>query len=287
LDDSVATGATTASLDFDCSAGYAHWELGWSVLKKRWCCERWTVACERESSPEETTPDPAGQQQPFNCSAGFKNWETGWSEGKKRWCCLNEATGCPTTTTPWTYNCSAGLSDWRREWADSKKRWCCSHEGLGCEQKPVSLALVEQVQIQTGPVEERLGRAPSAAASGGLERLQGGSRLSIFVVVGGLTLTALATAGRQLTGARRHAPPHGAPGDPYALAPEGPLELCTSGSDRESDSDDFSPPPESTLQAVARQIALSRPVAGSRGLLPSPPRGASQRYARLGSEELL
>jgi len=281
--DSVAAGAAAASLDFDCSAGYAHWELGWSALKKRWCCERWTVACENESAQEETTPDPEGQPQPFNCSAGFKNWETGWSEGKKSWCCHNEGTGCPTTTTPWTYNCSAGLSNWRREWADSKKHWCCSHEELGCEQKPVSLALVEQSQIQTGSVGERLARAPEAAVSEGLARLQGGSRLSVLCVVGGLVLTAVATVGRQITGARRHSLPRGGPGDSYALAQEGPMEPLTAGSDRDSDSDDFSPPSESPLHAVARQIALSRPVAGSRGRVPPP----GQRYARLGSEELL
>ncbi|CAK0821933.1 unnamed protein product [Prorocentrum cordatum] len=172
----------------------------------------------------------------------------------------------------------------RREWVTAGSCAAGQLRGeLGCEQKPVSLALVEQSQIQTGSVGERLARAPEAAVSEGLARLQGGSRLSVLCVVGGLVLTAVATVGRQITGARRHSLPRGGPGDSYALAQEGPMEPLTAGSDRDSDSDDFSPPSESPLHAVARQIALSRPVAGSRGRVPPP----GQRYARLGSEELL
>merc|ERR1711879_289226 len=36
---------TTTSMEYNCEAGYTHWQLGWSVSKKEWCCEHLNLGC--------------------------------------------------------------------------------------------------------------------------------------------------------------------------------------------------------------------------------------------------
>merc|ERR1711860_244250 len=67
---------------FDCGAGLANWEDGWSAEKKKWCCSKHNRACDV-----------------FDCDAGVANLQDGWSEAKKHYCCPKTGRGCLTTLT--------------------------------------------------------------------------------------------------------------------------------------------------------------------------------------------
>jgi len=69
---------TTAPASFDCSAGFARWQRGWSPSKIKWCCLQENKGC----------------AQLFNCDVGLEEAEFGWSQAKKEWCCSEEGKGC-------------------------------------------------------------------------------------------------------------------------------------------------------------------------------------------------
>jgi hypothetical protein len=73
----------TTSDPYDCDAGYANWEAGWSPDKKTWCCQSKQMGC----------PSPAASD-PYDCDAGYTNWQAGWSDFKIQWCCENKQKGC-------------------------------------------------------------------------------------------------------------------------------------------------------------------------------------------------
>lgn len=77
---------------FDCNAGYANWAIGWSRIKKTWCCEHKHMGC--------TKSLPSTTHKVYDCSAGYINWQHGWSKGKKDWCCKQEGRGCTATPCP-------------------------------------------------------------------------------------------------------------------------------------------------------------------------------------------
>mmetsp|Transcript_32616 Transcript_32616/g.85576 ORF Transcript_32616/g.85576 Transcript_32616/m.85576 type:complete len:621 (+) Transcript_32616:53-1915(+) len=114
-----ALTTTTTPAPFDCEAGLANYEKGWSAEKKTWCCDNEAKACGL-----------------FDCQAGLSNWERGWSEEKKVWCCSEDGVGCTTTPPPDPFDCREGVNNWKRGWSDPKKDWCCSHRNLGCPGQP-------------------------------------------------------------------------------------------------------------------------------------------------------
>jgi len=77
------------SLPFDCNAGYANWQAGWSLAKKAWCCQHAQRGCPVISAT--TSPH-------FDCNAGFARWKEGWSVQKKVWCCQHQSKGCPESS---------------------------------------------------------------------------------------------------------------------------------------------------------------------------------------------
>lgn len=97
-----ATGAVPANATepFDCDAGLANWEKGWSDPKKEWCCKEKSMGC------------------PFDCDAGVDNWEQGWADDKKEFCCEHTNVGCK-------FDCDAGFPKWETGWSEEKKAWCC------------------------------------------------------------------------------------------------------------------------------------------------------------------
>jgi len=38
-------GCVTSSKPYDCNAGFANWQAGWSVAKKAWCCSNEGKGC--------------------------------------------------------------------------------------------------------------------------------------------------------------------------------------------------------------------------------------------------
>merc|ERR1711972_1117692 len=89
---STSTTMLTTKLPYDCNAGFANWQAGWSEPKKVFCCHHIGKGC--------APPPPA--PAPYDCNAGFANWQAGWSEPKKSWCCQHQGKGCAATPCPTT-----------------------------------------------------------------------------------------------------------------------------------------------------------------------------------------
>jgi len=166
----VVSEHIAAALPYDCNAGLAKWEDGWSVEKKTWCCDHTGRGCEGGHARAEA----------YDCNAGFANWKEGWSGPKKQWCCHHVGRGCEfrreddfdIQASGWggnsvynsvhghtgasvynsvhghtgasvynsvhghtgaAYNCDDGYANWRAGWSMGKKDYCCSHTGRGCD----------------------------------------------------------------------------------------------------------------------------------------------------------
>eukprot|EP00428_Durinskia_dybowskii_P011689 CAMPEP_0170223976 /NCGR_PEP_ID=MMETSP0116_2-20130129/11689_1 /TAXON_ID=400756 /ORGANISM="Durinskia baltica, Strain CSIRO CS-38" /LENGTH=363 /DNA_ID=CAMNT_0010474681 /DNA_START=52 /DNA_END=1143 /DNA_ORIENTATION=- len=104
---------TTTTVPFDCNAGWANWEAGWSAPKKEWCCERYGKACD-----------------PFDCN--FANPDM-WPQSKKDYCCSKAGKGC--------YDCNSAVEHWENAWSSKKKEYCCQHGGKGCDRFDCDLDL--------------------------------------------------------------------------------------------------------------------------------------------------
>mmetsp|Transcript_95362 Transcript_95362/g.240281 ORF Transcript_95362/g.240281 Transcript_95362/m.240281 type:complete len:291 (+) Transcript_95362:265-1137(+) len=131
----------TPQLPFDCNAGFANWQAGWSVPKKGWCCAHGGKGC--TTPPPPPPPPPPTPSLPYDCNAGFANWQSGWSVQKKAWCCQNGGKGCPPDVSGCTsapYDCEAGFANWKAGWSEPKKDWCCRHTGKGCTTTPCPTA---------------------------------------------------------------------------------------------------------------------------------------------------
>merc|ERR1719343_1369898 len=55
------TVTAMSSVYFDCEAGYSMWDLGWSEMKKKWCCAREEKGCS------------------FDCKVDAARWEEDWT----------------------------------------------------------------------------------------------------------------------------------------------------------------------------------------------------------------
>jgi len=75
---------TPTTPTYDCNAGFANWKIGWSRIKKQWCCEHKERGCTGTTTEAD-----------FDCNAGLNNWELAWSRKKKDWCCQHAQHGCP------------------------------------------------------------------------------------------------------------------------------------------------------------------------------------------------
>mmetsp|Transcript_5792 Transcript_5792/g.22091 ORF Transcript_5792/g.22091 Transcript_5792/m.22091 type:complete len:533 (+) Transcript_5792:147-1745(+) len=161
---------------YDCEAGIVRWEQGWSVLKKKWCCQEESVACDPfdcdadHDTWNQIWPSnkkkwccqnkdvgctPAAQsfvEEAYACHAGLTHWENGWSEGKKQWCCEHEQLGCPASQSleSNTFDCATGVANWQSGWSDEKKAWCCDTQNFGCATtttQQVAIAVPYECQI--------------------------------------------------------------------------------------------------------------------------------------------
>jgi hypothetical protein len=98
-------GRPTHHEAFDCAAGYARWQAGWSQEKKTWCCHHEQKGC----------------QEWYNC------WAHGdWTGAQADWCCKNENRGCPPTQAPYDCYNHQGL------WSLAQKDYCCRTVRRGC-----------------------------------------------------------------------------------------------------------------------------------------------------------
>merc|ERR1711920_1183315 len=113
-------GAASAGPDgiFDCKIGMDRWELGWSVLKRGWCCKHESIACGT-----------------YDCTEDLGHWQKLWSSTKKDYCCEKEKKGCSVKASPSSeapFDCDLGTKTWQDDWSEAKKEWCCEHEQSGC-----------------------------------------------------------------------------------------------------------------------------------------------------------
>lgn len=113
-----AAAIAATSFPFTCTAGLAHWEKGWSLRKKAWCCQHEQRGC-----------PPTDKDLPYNC----EDMRNTWSDKKKAWCCQHNGAGCPATgtTNSEPFDCEAGAANWKRGWSSKKKEWCCRHAHVG------------------------------------------------------------------------------------------------------------------------------------------------------------
>jgi len=79
-----AARAASGAPSFDCAAGLARWQDGWSEKKKAWCCKHEQRGCQSTTT----------SMIPFDCKAGLAKAATGWSDSKKDWCCRHRSVGC-------------------------------------------------------------------------------------------------------------------------------------------------------------------------------------------------
>jgi hypothetical protein len=153
----------TESPRFDCDAGLANFEWGWSDPKKEWCCHHKGKGCEDDGNTTraadttmaaDTTTTLATTTsmtvlKPFNCDFGLHNAPV----TKQRWCCTYERKGCPaamfsgdaspknkslapgsSNTKTVAYDCKEDYPNWKTGWSSIKKQYCCRTAGRACEQ---------------------------------------------------------------------------------------------------------------------------------------------------------
>merc|ERR1712176_1332617 len=70
---------------YDCEAGFANWEDGWSEDKKNWCCQnKQTKTCPGDPAPAgPSASDQLTTQTPtesYDCEESFDNYALGWPE---------------------------------------------------------------------------------------------------------------------------------------------------------------------------------------------------------------
>lgn len=117
---------------FDCLAGFARWHAAWSDEKKAWCCRERGHGCQLKENTENNDDNEGSSEHLYDCLAGLSVWEDGWSQSKKRWCCERHGHGCPGTYSSPAFDCLAGIARWETGWSEAKKRWCCHNQGQGC-----------------------------------------------------------------------------------------------------------------------------------------------------------
>lgn len=145
--ESVGCAPTGAPMNYDCEAGYTHWQLGWSVPKKEWCCEHFNLGCPQTSF--QGADDPDSDEVSYDCEAGYSNFLEEWGHEQKLWCCRNRDRGCPPAPVPvpspsvaasLPFDCADGHNNWELGWSSSKKTWCCEHGGRGCATSTTSVS---------------------------------------------------------------------------------------------------------------------------------------------------
>jgi len=119
------TTATTTSDPYDCDAGLGNFQMGWSVSKKMYCCNKYSKGCPPvPTQPPYVPPAPAPMPVPvpvpvlapppyvpastsscpYNCDAGYAEWPDqwvkGWGGAKKLYCCRTAKKGCPSQLPP-------------------------------------------------------------------------------------------------------------------------------------------------------------------------------------------
>merc|ERR1712157_111645 len=119
--------AQTTSLPYDCNAGLANAQMGWSVGKKAWCCDHSGQGCPTTPAPAPPPPPPpppppapmpmpapapapapapviTTSSCPFDCNAGYDEWPMqwvkGWGGAKKVYCCKTAGRGCASELPP-------------------------------------------------------------------------------------------------------------------------------------------------------------------------------------------
>lgn len=149
---------------YDCAAGYANWNTGWSTSKKQWCCVHQGAGCEHHAvtntlvhhtfnshngvvyhQDQSHSPVIYHHADPYDCRKGFSGWQVGWSVSKQAWCCDNYQRGCMPDHTALVhddrrtvprlsaqYHCHRDIKNFRTTWSAEKRSWCCEHVGIGC-----------------------------------------------------------------------------------------------------------------------------------------------------------
>jgi hypothetical protein len=181
---------TTTTHSYDCRNGLADAEAGWSVAKKAYCCQHYSVGphCKHNAHHHH-----GHFSRPYDCNAALARAATAWSFSKQAWCCKNEHKGCVTTTLDMadgaSYDCKVGQPGF---WPPAKKKWCCAREGRGCQ---------DNFKI-VGRDDARLG-APASERSVAGHWLRAGRSILPSLALGTLLLSVVALSLRAVRGSWR------------------------------------------------------------------------------------
>lgn len=124
------------ALHYDCEAGLANAQEGWSVEKKAWCCHTFTRGCSPlRSEPRDDATRVYTPTRQHEIILGNNRVEHGNAlQSHERYSTLDRLD--PPHTEPHTlqlpYDCDAGLRRWRDGWSVEKKLWCCHTYQRGC-----------------------------------------------------------------------------------------------------------------------------------------------------------
>lgn len=105
---------TVVTTIFDCDAGYANWEAGWSPAKKTWCCQHHKKGCFHLPG------------RWFDCNAGLSNFHT-WPQSQKTWCCSKQGKSCEGPNPP-SFPAGAGFM-WKHVMENGFWTWSRVHIG--------------------------------------------------------------------------------------------------------------------------------------------------------------
>eukprot|EP00440_Ansanella_granifera_P040205 gb/GFBE01043610.1/.p1 GENE.gb/GFBE01043610.1/~~gb/GFBE01043610.1/.p1 ORF type:complete len:676 (+),score=120.12 gb/GFBE01043610.1/:1-2028(+) len=146
-------GSYERGAHYDCNAGLANFQNGWSEHKKLWCCAQEGKGC--TSHAVAVSYETCCHAEPtcgsYACPHGYFRdaCATASTELHTHSCCRPtcQTFKCPSGYRPFgQFDCQAGLSNWRAGWSSSKKAWCCAHEGLGCGETCSSMP---DINVQT------------------------------------------------------------------------------------------------------------------------------------------
>lgn len=146
-----AVGGGHVKLPYDCHAGLANFQIGWSSGKRAWCCSKQHLGCGAVGGAasaagaaggfaagaagatggefvHHTTVvmDHAAHGNPPAMAARGMMWHWAHSGGHWHWVQIHAGGHLP-------FDCEAGFAKWQTGWSGSKKQWCCQNMGKGCQ----------------------------------------------------------------------------------------------------------------------------------------------------------
>lgn len=103
---------------YNCKAGKANWQHGWSLNKQKWCCDNEKVGCAQAPHHSAHVIHVVHHIYPVHHARVPLHYHN------------YGAVHVPARHVP--YHCDVGLSQWSIMWSGAKKAYCCSQHSIFC-----------------------------------------------------------------------------------------------------------------------------------------------------------